>query len=253
MTDTLLIQSAADILAARYRQGSAGPRLPESCRPDGLDAALAIQEKTTGTLGARIGGWKCGTPGPGKLVSAPIYADRLWRTSPCGIGLEGDTVRIEPELAFILARDLPPRATPYSADDIAEAVGAVHLALEIIGSRFARPGEVPFVEHLADRLLNHGLFIGPEVDAGAACAAVDLDIEVAAGERVTHFDGQHPDRDPLLPLLWLANFQGERGRGLKAGEAVITGTYVPSFEVPRGQDVAVSFGSLGRLRVRFGD
>lgn len=252
MHDHALVQSAAAILAQRQRQQAAGPRLPESCRPADIDTALAIQERTTEALGARIGGWKCGTPGAGKLVVAPIHADRIRHSSPCPVPARATMVRIEPELAFILARDLPARTAPYAREEIDEAVGAVHLALELIGSRYEKPEGVPFAEHLADRLLNDGLYIGPRIDAGAAREAASMPIAVSAAGSEQRFDAAHPDGNPLLPLYWLANFLRERGRGLRAGEAVITGSYVPSFEVPAEQDVSVSFGSLGVLNVRFG-
>lgn len=250
MPDTSLVQSAAAILADRQRQHTSGPRLPEACRPADIDTALAIQEKTAELLGTRTGGWKCATPAQGKLVAAPIYADHIWRDPACPA--QDAMVRIEPELAFVVGRDLPPRGEAYTPAEIDAAIGGVHLALELIGSRYRQPEEVPFAEHLADRLLNQGLFIGPAIDAAAARGAGAMSLKLAADSGETRFDGRHPDGDPLLPLYWLANFLRERGRGLKAGEAVITGSYVPSFEVPAAEDLSLQFGSLGVLRVRFG-
>lgn len=255
MTDLSPVQSAAAILADRQQSHVAGPRLPESCRPSDLAAALAVQEETARLLAGRqatgIGGWKCGTPGPDKLVVAPILDDCIWRAPSCPARPLDGKLRIEPELAFILARDLPAREEAYAPEEVDDAIGEVRLALELIASRYAQPAEVPFAEHLADRLLNQGLYLGPPVDAGLARGAGSFDIRVAAGGDEQSFDGRHPDGNPLLPLYWLAQFLRERGRGLRAGEAVITGSYVPSFEVPAGQDVSVRFGTLGVLKVRF--
>ena len=47
-------------------------------------------------------------------------------------------------------------------------------------------------------------------------------------------DGHHPDRHPLRPLVWLANFLSAREEigGLKAGQIVTTGSYAGALEVP---------------------
>lgn len=63
--------AAAAILVARRRSGAQGPRLPECCRPSGLDAALAIQAAVGAQLSERVAGWKCGLPAAGNWVLAP--------------------------------------------------------------------------------------------------------------------------------------------------------------------------------------
>jgi 2-keto-4-pentenoate hydratase len=42
-----------------------------------------------------------------------------------------------------------------------------------------------------------------------------------------------------------------RGQGLQAGQAVITGSYAGSFDLPVGQQIAIRYGDLGELTVRF--
>lgn len=203
-------------------------------------------------LAADTGAWKCGTPAEGRVVAAPVHAGSVFHASPCAVADSGGRVRIEPELAFVLARDLPPRDLPYAPADVDAAIGGARLALELIRSRYDDPATVPFPEHLADGLLNQGLFLGPEIDLALARAAAAFPIEVRAeGEETVSMKGRHPDGNPLLPLYWLAEFLRRRGRGLRAGEAVITGSYVPSFEVPAGREITLCFGDLGTLAIRF--
>jgi len=246
------ITEAARILAARRRSGARGPRLPEQCRPHDIDAALAVQAAVTDQLGARIGGWKCGTPSAGRPVLAPIYADRINVSSPCAARVRAGQVRVEPELAFILGADLPARAEPYTAADVDAAILRTHLALELIDSRYDDAAQALFEENLADGLLNQGLFIGPQVSAQQARAAASFPM------RVMHdlapdimLDGRHPDADARAPLVWLAEFLRSKGQGLQAGQAIITGSYAGSFDVPVDQDVRIEYGSLGVLAVRF--
>jgi 2-keto-4-pentenoate hydratase len=51
--------------------------------------------------------------------------------------------------------------------------------------------------------------------------------------------------------VWLANFLRERGLGLQAGQAVITGSYAGVLELPRGRQLHIGFGALGTLSIRF--
>jgi 2-keto-4-pentenoate hydratase len=251
---SLRVTEAAHILAARRRSGEQGPRLPLTCRPLSLEAAFDIQMAVTEQLGERIGAWKCGLPSQDHLVAAPIHSGRINVASPCAVWTRGGQVRVEPELAFVLGRDLPPRDLPYTPEDVDDAIASTHLALELIDSRYSLEAarEASFAEKLADGLVNQGLFIGPEVDAERSRAAGDLSIQVSlASGVVSHHEGHHPNGQPRAPLYWLAEFLRSRGQGLMAGQAVITGSYAGSFTLPLGEDITLQYGELGALSVRF--
>ncbi|NEX62096.1 fumarylacetoacetate hydrolase family protein [Noviherbaspirillum galbum] len=243
---------AASILATRRMRNDQGPRLPEACRPPGMEAALDIQFAVTARLGLPVAGWKCALPAGDKVIVAPIYRNLIRTTSPYAVNALQAEVRIEPELAFVLGHDLPARETPYIPDEVDAAISRTHLALELIGSRYESPDEVTYEEHLADGLLNQGLYLGPEADGKAASSAnrLNLSLTIGAGETAV-LDGHHPAAAPRAPLHWLAEFLRARGQGLQAGQVIITGSYVNSFTVPAGQDIALRFGSLGELKVHF--
>lgn len=246
---------AAGILAARRRSGEQGRRLPESLRPLDVDAALAIQAAVTAQLGAGIGAWKCGMPAAGRLVVAPIYASTIHTVdtgSPCAVWARAGQVRVEPELAFIFGRDLPARDTPYTPAEVDAAIAQTHLALELIDSRYSASADAAFVENLADGLLNQGLFIGPQAagESAGTTSEMALRIRLESGEEI-HLAGRHPDIHPRAPLYWLAEFLRSKGQGLQAGQAVITGSYAGSIDLPLGQDITIEYGDLGRLTVRF--
>jgi 2-keto-4-pentenoate hydratase len=98
---------------------------------------------------------------PRPVLVAPIFAPTIVRASPCPVLATGATVRIEPEIAFVMARDLPPRASPYTQSEIRDAIGETRLVLEILGSRYSDADSATFPEMLADGLANQGLFVGP--------------------------------------------------------------------------------------------
>lgn len=245
------VTAAATLLATRRKSGEQGPRLPESCRPSDIDTALAIQAAVTEQLGERIGAWKCGISASNPVVMAPIHAGTIHSGEMCTAWAHDGKVRIEPELAFILGCDLPVREIPYTPADVDAAITHTHLALELIGSRYIDPREVGIPENLADSLLNQGLFIGPEVDAEQArlTGTMPICVQYETGEEI-QLEGRHPNTHPRAPLYWLAEFLRSQGRGLQAGQAVITGSYAGTFEVPADQRLVIRYGELGALTVR---
>lgn len=246
------IAAAAAILAERRLQGLAGPCLPADLRPHTLDEAMAIQQAIMPLMGQPVAGWKCGTPGPDKLVVAPIYADTVHRTSPCPAWAHDGEVRVEPELAFVLGLDLPVRDEPYAPHEVDAAIARTHLALELIDSRYSDPSTLSFADKLADGLVNQGLFIGPEVDADQAAATRTMPIDICvSGMTIQARAGQHPDPLPRLPLYWLAEYLRSEGLGLQAGQVVITGSYAGTFPLPVDRAVSMRFGDLGELAVQF--
>ncbi len=247
-------QAAATILVQRRLHGQQGPCLPEPLRPQTLDDAMRIQLASMPLMGDAIAGWKCGTPGPDKLVVAPIYARTVHRTSeqPCPVWAHGGMVRVEPELAFVLGHDLPARVQPYTPDEVDDAIASTHLALELIDSRYSDPSVLSFADKLADGLVNQGLFIGPAVDGEQASLTNVMPIAIQVeGSPEQVRAGQHPDPLPRLPLYWLVEYLREQGIGLQAGQAVITGSYAGTFPLPVSQGITLRYGDLGELRVRF--
>jgi 2-keto-4-pentenoate hydratase len=239
---------AATELALRRREGRRGPRLPPALRPLGIADALAIQRRVAARLGA-IGGWKCSTPAPDYVNLAPLFNTWIHRGAHVTVNPRGSKVAIEPEVAFVLGRDLPARGRPYADDEILDAVRERRLVIEIIGNRFDDPEGLPFPEMLADGANNQGLVVGPAIaDADARLDAFHVAIRGADGFAFDH-DGRHADGDPARPLLWLANFLVERGEHLRAGQIVTTGSYAGAIDVPLATPLTVTYGTLGQMHL----
>jgi 2-keto-4-pentenoate hydratase len=269
-----LLGAAAHELVKRRRAGESGERFAETSRPADLLQALAMQTAAAELWCAQqndaIGAWKAGMPALGdngewnKLVVAPIFARSIHTGSavnvwPAEAKATGARVaRIEPELAFVLARDLPPRERPYGAAEVKAAIGSVHLALELIHCRFQQPAACTFAEKLADCLENQGLLLGPAIDKAYALSARELSLTLVQQQETQSFRGKHPAGDPAAPLCWLAEFLRGRGQGLQAGQAVITGCYSDQvLEVALDQKLTLRYSSsdnllpLGQIDVEF--
>ena len=69
---------------------------------------------------------------------------------------------------FVLSQSLPANSDGYTEQQINDAIGQCHMALELIQIRFAEESGAGFYEKLADCLVNQGLFIGPEIERSQA-------------------------------------------------------------------------------------
>jgi 2-keto-4-pentenoate hydratase len=243
------IDQAAHHLVAARKAKTPGPTMPESYRPADYESAIAIQERVLEILGEAVGGWKCGTPNPlTGPVFAPLAASGLLRSSPCAV--PGDVGLIEPEIAFVMAHDLPPRATPYTDAEIRAAIGEARLVLEFITTHYADRAAATAPEILADAYSHHALFIGPVITnvLDHPLERLHVTIRTAAGALFDKVH-PHPSGHPLKSLGWLVPFLNSRGQGVKAGQIVTTGSYAGIVEAPIGVPINVQLNDFGSFNV----
>ena len=249
----LELEVAAAALVRARLEGVRLASLPGPNLPSSLAQGFAIQQHVGPLAGKTVGGWKCAIPPAGKWIVAPIYSDSIVKGERYRLAADADKARIEPELACVLAHDLPARVEPYTAEQIVVAISDVHLALEVIDCRYTDPHTLPFEQLLADGLFNHGLVLGAPITlSNPASMPSELDITLSdATAELLNIKGRHPDGDPLLPIVWLANFLSTQGIGLQAGQVIITGSYAGVLDVPVNQPLHVQFGEAGSLSVHF--
>jgi 2-keto-4-pentenoate hydratase len=244
-------EAAAQFLFAARSSGKAGPRIPADIRPTEVADALAVALRVGELIGQTVGGWKCSVPtGPRPVACAAIFAPTIVRNSPCRVVADGDTAKIEPEIAFVLARDLPARPTPYSEEEVRGALREARFVLELVGSRYADPTAATFPELLADSISNRGLFVGPVISDAFERPLEAFPVAMRHGnETLMAWDGKHPDGHPLRPLYWLANYLAQRGDPLRAGMIVTTGSYCGVVDAPLDVPLTVVYGDHGELSV----
>lgn len=261
-TPTQKISKEASIAAAkelleRRKNNQKGEQLAENLRPQNLDDALAIQFATVELTGKAIAGWKCLVPlNPEQMVVAPVLAGTVQQGASVKIETTqpGKTL-IEPEIGFVLGQDLPARDTAYSEQEIDDAIGSYHMALELMQRRYLPNDDLTFFDKLADCLLNQGIFLGPEMTKEQAYNAAKINItfetKTEDGQtETTHYDGQHPNLSAHKPVYWLINFMRERGVSFKKGQAIITGSYAGAIEVPT-DTMSITYEGLGQYQVTF--
>lgn len=247
-----MTDAAAGMLLA-VRQGAPPIDGLGAAAPADEAAAWAIQREVLRRMGGRIGGWKCATP-PGKPASAALLDAAGLSASPAGWAVApGGRIGIETEIAFRLGRDLSPRGTPWTREEVADAVAGCFPAIELVTSRYAEMGKVSLLENIADNIAHAGLVCGADVPDWRARDLNDLTVRQSCGGTVqVEKRGANPAGDPLLSLTRLANHLHGFGLHLEAGQVVTTGSWTGLLFVEGGQRVVGGFAGLGEVVVELG-
>lgn len=219
------------------------------------EEAYRVQDSVFSELwpGARPAGWKAG--GPSEKVTptaAPIPPERVLR-SPANVQSSAlNMIGVEAEVAFCLARDLPPRSRPYSDRSIAAAVGEVLVAIELCGSRLAGWRETSGLWKLADFQTNSALIVGSGTKDWQKVDFIAQECEFTVGDRTVKAAGAHPFGNPFRLIPWLVKHAAQRGHGLRAGDIVTTGAWTGLVEAKAGDTVTARFPGIGEATVRIG-
>jgi 2-keto-4-pentenoate hydratase len=228
--------------------------LPDDLRPASIAEAYAAQEAyyrlAEPTLGP-VAGAKIATTT--KVMQALMGIDH-----PCGGAVFGRTIhrspatlraadfvnlRIESEIALALGADLPASGAPWTRERVAPAVASAMAAFELIEDRNADYATTQALSLIVENCWNGGIVIG-------APKRVPVDALVGIKGRLTLGDknvGEGAAEDPCATLAWLANHLAERGRDLKAGMIVITGSLIATVSIAAGQRAVFAVNGLGEV------
>lgn len=260
MLDENQTAAASRILHDHWRAGTKLAGLKQELRPSDRAEAYAIQKRIENYSNGKLFGWKiAATSEAGQKhinVEGPMAGRILCETViPDGgtASMAGNEMRVaEPEFAFRMAADLPPRTTPYSVQEVLDAVGTLHPAIEIPDSRFADFVSAGAAQIIADNACAHLFVLG--APATSNWRALDLVeerpvITLQGNQFIGH--GKNVLGDPRIALTWLANELRQLGITLRAGEVVTTGTCHPPLPIQSGDVCDADFGVLGKVSVRF--
>ena len=263
MTDRARVERIADYLDTLARTRGNLPPLSPEIEPRDLDEAYAaqeiLQERWAQTRGPVVG-YKIAITtkvmqdlmGIGHPCAGAIF-NRFFYESPVTIQ-RGDyvNVAVECEIAMRLGEDLPGRGRPHDRESVAAAVDSCHAGIEIIEDQNAEYKKVSARGLVANNAWNGGAVIGPPVrdwrrlDLAALGGSMTMDdVEQGRGK------GADVLGHPLNALAWLANNRVERGRPLRRGMVVLTGSIVSTKWPKPGQTVRSSIEALGEAVARF--
>jgi 2-keto-4-pentenoate hydratase len=159
---------------------------------------------------------------------------------------------VEAEIAFLLGKDLPPRPTPYSRDELVAAIACCAPAIELLESGLLNPDAADRLSAIADLQSNGGFVPGEaaqgwqDFDFAQETAQINVDgfVRVANGKNAA-------GGDLLRLVLWLANEAQSRTGGLSAGQWVTTGSWTGKIFADSGSVVVARFPRFGEVTFRF--
>lgn len=255
------IEEAVELLIAARGDHRRLEAFPPTCRPQSFEDGHAIQEAFVRAWSVPVAGYKigCTSDEAQKMLGSPgpfpgrVFAPVLLK-SPAKVAAKAfHRLGIEPEFAFTLARDVPPRAAEYARDEVADAVASLHGAIEIVDGRWVDWIKAGVASIVADNGANGALILGPAVSDWRKIELPKAKATLRFGEKlIAEGTGAAVLGNPLDALTWLANHLSARGYGLKAGNAVTTGTVASINFAEPGMHVTADFGAIGKVEVRFG-
>jgi 2-keto-4-pentenoate hydratase len=256
------IQKAADAVLASYRT-----REPvDPLTPQFADAPLSVAYEIAL---AQVRAWeKAGDTVKGHKVGLASRAiQRQMRVAQPDFGhltmsmfhLEHQPIpaetyiqpRIEPEVAFVLARPL--RGPGVTIAEAAAAVDFTLPALEIVDSRI-RDWNIGIFDTVADNASSGGVVLGSR-----PVRLNDVDLRLAGcnlyvnGTLVATGAGGAVLGSPLNALVWLANTVGPLGVTLEPGHVVLPGSMTGAVPVAPGDTVVAEIAGLGTVTALLGE
>jgi 2-oxo-3-hexenedioate decarboxylase len=219
----------------------------------GVDDAYAVQAASIQRRlqrGERRTGMKMGFTSRAKMVQMGMH-DMIWgRLTDAMAETDGAPVslgrfvhpRVEPELAFLLARPLPANV---SLPEALDAVVAIAPALEIIDSRFDN-FKFTLGDVVADNASSSGYVIGPWHAPQRDFSNLGLVMSInGAARQIGSTAGILGN--PLRSLVAAARLSAAAGEPLEAGWIVMAGGATAAEALLPGQHVLLEMHGLGRV------
>jgi len=244
---------AAQFIADAHRSRSPFENLKGTLAPSNFDEAYAVQEALSEIWKTDFGpvvGLKIATTtkvmqelmGIDHPCGGMIYKNRI-HSSPASLKASDFMhMVIECELAVVLNADLTGQSSPYTAADVRPAVSEAMAVFELIEDRNAVYKDCEALTLTADNSWNTGIVAAQRVPVPA-----DLELNGLAGKLLV--DGairsEGPTDDPMGALAWIANHAVDRGRPLRKGMFVITGSVVATLPILPGEHFRFELENIG--------
>jgi 2-oxo-3-hexenedioate decarboxylase/2-keto-4-pentenoate hydratase len=258
------IAAAAKLIAAARRSRTPLAPLPGEIAPSNEAEGYRIQGAVHDLLVADFGplvGHKIG-------CTSAVMQQYLNIPHPCagavferGVHRSGALLRhrdfvrvgVECEIAVRLSRDLDPSTAPFTADNVAPAIEAYLPSIEIVDDRYVDWQGIGGPTLVADDFFAAGWVFGEAVNRSKAPDLLTLQGRALInGREVARGTGADVLGHPHNALAWLGNHLAASGKGLRAGEIVLTGSLVKTLWLATGDQVTMDLSGLGMVSAEFG-
>ncbi len=249
---TELLSTAEFLLNAR-RTSTPVDDLSAPMLATSLEEAYFVQDAMARSLQPEgILDWKVGAPAPD---ATPLFAPmiRAWVGSDGGVMGNRRLRGLEAEISFKIGKDLPPRATPYTREEVIDAIESCHPAIEELESGLIVPANVARFTLFSDVQVHGGFVPGPpvtdwqKIDFSKESVALAIDGKIEVVRTASNTAGT----DLLRLVVFMANEASARTGGLKRGGWITTGSWTGNTFAKAGSLVDVRFSTAGSVSLRF--
>ena len=257
--DNILEAAKAIALARRNHAPLAALEVPPADEAEGYQVQRALHDLLLPHVGPLVG-YKIG-------CTSQVMQDYIGIPHPCAGGVfervvyqsgatlsAGDFVRVgvECEIAVRLARDLAPSEEPFTAEWVGEAVEAYFPAIEIVDDRYEQWESLGAPTLIADDFFAASCVLGAPLARNAAPDLLHVTGRTLInGSEAGRGTGADVLGHPHHALAWLANHLAAEGKGLHAGQIVLTGSLVKTVWLKPGDHVVMELTGLGQVEASF--
>lgn len=260
MHEQLLSQLAQELFDAQFQRTpivALTDRFPDITIEDAYliqKAVIRLKE----AAGFRVIGKKIGLTNKAIRDQIGVHEPDYGIITSEGLLVDGGTLdmdkfiapRIEPEIAFIMGKDLKADNAPFKPWDIYDATRGIAAALEIVDSRV-----IDWKLRIQDTVADSASY-GAVVLSNRILPLGGLDLRVLGmsayknGDAVQNGCSGNVMGNPINAMTWLANKLIGFGVELKAGDIVLSGSFTPVFPIKRGDAINTVFDHLGEVSLR---
>jgi 2-keto-4-pentenoate hydratase len=229
-------RGAAEALLAEHKANQRFKSLGPPAAPATISDAYDIQEQYVSLLRGEHGdavGYKVGLTSATMQafcridhpIAGVVLASRVHRSGTTVRRSDFGRLGLEFEIAVRIKSDVPVTGMPHTAETIRPHIDGVCAAVELVDDRNADYANLDVRSLVADNSWNGGIVL-----AEFATTWPDLESVLgrATNDRVAIGEGYGRDilGHPFNSVAWLATQLASRGAGLKAGQAVMTGSVI---------------------------
>ena len=251
------LSAIADRFVAARRQGAALEGFPGTI-PEDLVTAYQVQDLAIAQWPDPVVGWKVGYIAPERRdvsgderLLGPIFSRQLWNATggstpiPVFVGGFG---AIEAEYVLRLDADAPAGKLDWTPDEAAAVPATMYIGVEVASSPLATINQLGPRVVVSDFGNNNGLILGAEIPGWAALDESALLAETFIdGASVGAGGAQRLPGGLRAAFAFALSRSARRGRPLKAGEYIATGTATGIHDIAAGQTARVVFEGHGTL------
>lgn len=253
MRDEELRELAASLAAAR-RKGELIPN--PTAWPETVEEAYHLQDLAVAAYREEGCGWKVGATNDAALANfklkdpflGPLLKLHCYDTGAT-LPANASTRGTECEIAFRLNKNLPAKDGGHDRAAVEAAIGGVHPAIEVAGTRLDGPGPGTGLGPIGDFGGNVAFASGAAIEDWQDLALAEEEVQcLKNGDEVATGRGDIVLGNPVNSIVWLT----KQGIALKSGDIISTGTLTGLTPVTSGDTIEARFKNLGSVTLTIG-